>query len=229
LKKGGSDRPWLRFESGEEADLAAFLKSADAQRPVRVVLRGEQWGTRACEVLAGSCPEIDLRVVYLHGTCIGDAGIDILTSSAVLKSVRSLGVERCGLSNRGVERLAQCPSLHNLRELYLCNRAGIETGRLNEIGDGGAIALAGSPHFSQLETLDLWHTSVGDQGFEAIATSPSLSRLSSVIAWDTQLTQEGSYRIKAMAAERLQREPGNAGGRRSCCIHTDYDERVITD
>jgi len=222
------DRPWLRFESGEEADLAAFLKGADAEHPVRVVLRGEQWGTRACEILAGACPEIDLRVMYLRGTCIGDAGIDILTSSAVLKSVRSLGVERCGLSNRGVECLAQCPSLHNLRELYLCNRVGIETGRLNEIGDGGAIALAASVHLSYLETLDLWHTSVGNQGLEAIVSSPYLAQLSSVIAWETQLTQEGSYRIKAMAKERRQREPGNAGGRMSCYIHTDYDERVIT-
>lgn len=223
------DRPWLRFESGEEAELEAFVKSADAQHPVRVVLRGEQWGMRACEILAGSCPEIDLRVVYLRGTCIGDAGIDILTSSAVLKSVRSLGIERCGLSNRGVERLAQCPSLHNLRELYLCNRTGIETGRLNEIEDGGAIALAASVQLSQLETLDLWNTSVGNQGLEAIISSPYLGRLSSVIAWETQLTQEGSYRIKAMAEARRQGEPGNAGGRMSCWIHTDYDERAITD
>lgn len=222
------DRPWLRFESGEEADLETFLTSANAEHPVRVVLSGEQWGTRACEIVAGSCPEIDLRVVSLRGTCIGDAGINILASSTVLRSVRSLGVERCGLSSRGVERLAQCPSLHNLRELYLCNRAGIETGRLNEIGDEGAIAIATSPHLSHLETLDLWHTSVGDQGFEAIATSPSLSRLSSVIAWETQLTQAGAHRIKAIAEEKRQREPGNAGGRRSCCIHTDYDERVIT-
>jgi hypothetical protein len=223
------DRPWLRFESGEEADLEAFLKSVDAQHPVRVVLRGEQWGARACEVLAGACPEIDLRVVYLRGTCIGDAGINILASSTVLRSVRSLGVERCGLSHLGVERLAQCPSLHNLRELYLCNRVGIETGRLNEIGDEGAIALATSVHLSHLEMLDLWNTSVGNQGLEAIVSSPYLAQLSSVIAWDTQLTQKGAHRIKAMAEERRQREQGNAGGRMSCCIHTNYDERVITD
>jgi hypothetical protein len=128
-----------------------------------------------------------------------------------------------------VERLAQCPSLHNLRELYLCNRVGIETGRLNEIGDEGAIALAASPNLSQLETLDLWHTSVGNQGLEAIATSLYLAKLSSVIAWDTQLTQAGAQRIKMMSGERRQREPGNAAGKVSCCIHTDYDERMITD
>jgi hypothetical protein len=54
--------------------------------------------------------------------------------------VRCLGIERYGLTDRGVESLAQSPQLDDLRELLLCNRGGIETGPLNAIGDEGALA-----------------------------------------------------------------------------------------
>jgi hypothetical protein len=191
-------------------------------------LVGEQWGLQACHILAAAQAGIDLRAVFLRGTPLGDWGIEILASSAALAATQCLSIERCGLTDRGVQILAQSPHLTQLRELYLCNRDGIESGPLNQIGDVGALALAVSSNLSHLEKLDLWNTDVGDRGLEGLITSPNLPRLSSVNAWGTRLTPEGARHFKALASERWERHKEAAEGAVYCWIYTDYDERIIT-
>ena len=222
------DPSWLRFERGAEADLEQFLAEAPAGRPIRLHLAGEAWGSRACELIAFSRAGLDLRVIFLRGAPLGDGALGALVASPALASVRSLGIERCGLTDQGVTWLAQSPHVSGLRELYLCNREGIETGPLNEIGDAGALALASSPHLGQLETLDLWNTGVGDAGLEALVASAHLPRLSSLTAWKTRLTQAGLIRVKAAAARQWERRKATAPGAPLCWIYTDYDERIIT-
>jgi hypothetical protein len=219
---------WLRFDGATQAGLEAFLSRAPSDRPVRVVLAGNQWGPATCRFLAAVPAGIDLRAVYLRGTLIGDQGIELLAGLPVLDSVRSLGIERCALTDRGIRALAKSAHVSELRELYLCNRAGIESGLLNQIGDDGAAALADSPNLSQLEKLDLWNTQVSDRGLEAIVASPYLVRLSSLTAWETRLTMEGAYRIKALAKERWERSRKLTAAAVYCWILTDYDDRTIT-
>jgi hypothetical protein len=221
------DKAWLSFERGSESDLKSFLSGAPLTRPVRIALTGEQWGTRACHIIATAPAGINLRVLFIRGAPLGDQAIEVLASSTVLAATHSLGIERCGLTDRGVEVLAQSPQLTCLRELYLCNRDGIESGPLNEIGDVGALALA-SANLSYLEKLDLWNTRVSDQGLESLIASPNLLRLSSVTAWGTRLTPEGARRFRALAAERWERRKDTAKGATYCSIYTDYDERLIT-
>src|SRR5580698_9446589 len=108
-------------------------------------------------------------------------------------------------------------NFQNLQELYAGNRLGIESGKLNEIGDQGAIALAGSPHLANLTDIDLQFTDVGDEGFEALFTSEHLQKLASVTAWGTRLTQEGWVKVKTISAAKNY----------TPWIHTDFDERTI--
>jgi hypothetical protein len=219
---------WLRFEAGTLADLEIFLNEAPGDHPVRVLLGGEDWGPEACRVLAAAQAGIDLRVLFLRGAPIGDAGMQILVSANLLASLRSLAVERCGLTDRGVHALANSAHLSHLVELYLCNRTGLETGPLNQIGDGGAMALATSPYLGRIEKLDLWNTQVGDQGLEAIMISPQLTRLTSLTAWETRLTREGALRIKDLAKARWERSRKLNPAAPYCWIFTDYDDRLIT-
>ncbi len=223
-----SHNSWLSFEGGTEADLENFLANAPLHRPVRVILAGEEWGPRACKLVAASPAGIDLRMVSMRGAPIGDVGVEILLGTPVLASAHYLGIERCGLTDRGVELLAQSPQVNGLRELSLCNRDGIETGPPNAIGESGARSLAASPHLSQLERLDLWNTGVGDRGLEAIVASLYLRRLSSITAWGTRLSREGASRVKALAWEQWERQEANTPGSALCWIHTDFDERIIT-
>ena len=219
---------WQSFEQGAEADLEDFLASASPHQPMRVILTGDEWGPGACKILAALRPGMDLRMVSLRGAPIGDSAIAILLNSPVLATAHHLGIERCGLTDRGVEHLAQSPYVKGLRELSLCNRGGIETGPLNTIGDAGAIALAASPNLSQLERLDLWNTAVGDRGLEAIVGSPHLSRLSSLTAWETRLTREGAIRLRALATAQWEQRKADTPGAALCWVHTDYDGRIIT-
>jgi hypothetical protein len=220
------DKAWLSFGQGGEDDLKSFLSGAPLDRPARIILAGEQWGPRACHIIAAAPTGTNLRVVFMRGAPLGDQGIEILANSTVLALTHSLGIERCGLTDRGVEVLAQSPHLTRLRELYLCNRDGIESGPLNQITDAGALALA-SANLTYLEKLDLWNTSVGDQGLEGLIASPNLPRLASVTAWGTRLTPEGARRFKALAAERWERRKDTTKGAAYCSIYTDYDERTI--
>jgi hypothetical protein len=223
-----SDNAWLRFEGGTEAELDTFLARARGDRPVRVILEGQTWGPRACEIVAVARSDLELRVVFVRGASIGDEGVAALASSAALASVRSLAIERCGLTDLGVRLLAQSPHVSALRELYLGNRQGIETGVLNKISDDGGLALAGSPNLGRLETLDLAYTGVGDASLEALAASLHLSQLSSVNAWGTRLTREGTRHAKALAEERWQHARDSGEPVVHFWMHTDYDERIIT-
>ena len=222
------DEPWLSFERGTEADLEQFVAKAPPGRPIRLSLAGEAWGPRAGEIIAFARSGLDLRAVFVRGAPLGDDGLGALAGSPALASVRTLGVERCGLTDQGVRWLAQSPHVNGLRELYLCNREGLETGPLNQIGDAGAVALAASPSLGQLETLDLWNTGVGDAGLEALVASAHLPRLSSLTAWKTCLTREGLSRVKAAAAKAYERRQVTLAGARYCWVHSDYDERLIT-
>jgi hypothetical protein len=222
------DNPWLSFENGTLADLELFLSAALADYPIRVLLNGEDWGLTACQILAATPPGIDLRVLFLRGTLLGDGGIQVLASAKVLESVRSLAIERCGLTDLGVQALANSPYLSQLGELYLCNRHGVETGPLNQIGDPGAMALAASPNLGQLDKLDLWNTQVGDRGLEAIVLSPRLARLSSLTAWETRLTPQGARRLKTLVKERWENRQKLVSAPAYCWIFTDYDQRIIT-
>jgi hypothetical protein len=169
-----------------------------------------------------------LQAISLRGAPIGDPGLELLLAAPALVSAHYLGIERCGITDRGVENLAKSPQVRCLRELSLCNRAGIETGPLNVIHDEGALELAASPNLSQLQKLHLWNVEVGNQGFEALVASPYLAQLSSITAWGTRLTRAGLERVKAAAAEEWERRRVTDPGAINCWVHTDYDERVIT-
>jgi hypothetical protein len=218
---------WLRFEQGTEADLEIFLAGVLLGHPIRLILTGDHWGPRACRIIAALRPGIDLRYVALRGTPIGDYGLESLINSTALASVRSLGVERCGLTDLGIQVLTKSPHLGHLRGLYLCNREGIATGIPNDISDVGAMAVAASLHLGNLEDLDLWNTSVGDQGLEALVASPYLAQLASVTAWGTRLTREGADRVKAVAQETWERREEHTRRITPCSVYTDYDERTI--
>ncbi len=121
-----SDNAWLRFESGTEAELETFLARARGNRSVRVILQGQTSGPRACEIVAFARLDLDLRVVFVRGASIGDEGAAAFANSAALACVRSLAIERCGLTDLGGRLLDQSPHVSALRELYLGNRQGLK-------------------------------------------------------------------------------------------------------
>jgi hypothetical protein len=217
------------LKGATEADLENFLNEAPPDLPLRVSLDGDHWDSTAGHLLA-SRPELRFHTLFLRGMRLGDEGMKAMISSPAFASVTRLSVERCGITDRSVCALAQSPHAENLKELYLCNRQGIETGLLNEMGDTGAKALANSPRLAQLVEIDLWNTGVSDAGVKALVTSPYLTSLSTLTVWGTRLTREGAAEVKDLADKRWkQREAEGERFPPFCWLHTDYDERTLTE
>jgi uncharacterized protein (TIGR02996 family) len=68
-------------------------------------------------------------------------------------------------------KLVQSPLLRHVRELDLCG---------NDVGNRGPILLARSKHLARLDALDLSFTDLGDKGLQALADSPVFGTLRSL-------------------------------------------------
>lgn len=80
--------------------------------------------------------------------------------------------------------LAASPALSRLTKLALRQGYAITV--------RGALALAASPHLSNLTALDLCYAKVGDEGAHALATSPHLTRLTSLDLSANLITSAGA-------------------------------------
>ena len=67
-----------------------------------------------------------------------------------------------------IDRLAQCPTLAEIRELDLCG---------NDLGNGGVNLLVRSPFLSDLESLDLSFNGIGDGGVRLLARASAFPHL----------------------------------------------------
>jgi hypothetical protein len=209
---------------GERRDLAGFVADLIGGQPVSIWLEGESWGPAECAIIAGLGPDLD--TLSLRGTKIADRGLEALTAGPALTTLRRLFIERSGISDRGLEALIRATRFDRLQELTLCNRAGVETGSSNLIGDAGAVALASTPNLPALRELNLWRTAVGDTGFEAIAKSSRQPELASVYAWETRLSEDGSKRIKDIASGKANaRQAAGLTPFRWINFRTDWDPK----
>ena len=195
---------------------------------MRIVLEGLQWELRTGETLAAIPEEIDVRFLCIRGTDLGIPCWTALARSPVMRSVQTLCLESCGLTDAATTLLFNSQPLPKLKSLHLCNREGIPAGRLNRLTDQTALTLANSTMLPNLHELDLWNTAVGDLGWDAIANSPHLAKLDSAYAWGTQLTAACAQKIKLESHLRRINTPRRDPPLSMCWYHTDYDERTIT-
>jgi uncharacterized protein (TIGR02996 family) len=84
--------------------------------------------------------------------------LDELFESPYLRSIRSLDLERCGLLDDHIRKIAQSPVLEHLRWLSLAE---------NNLGLGAAEALAESPLSKQLVYVSFYHNAVDPGGLYA--------------------------------------------------------------
>jgi hypothetical protein len=209
--------------------LEGFAAALVPGSPISIVLSGEHWGPKTGDIIASLKSGLELDFLSVRGAVIGDQGMMALVKCPALSSIRYLGLERCGVTNTGVDLLLRSGPFGRLKNLSLCNREGIETGPLNTIDDVGAIALASSRELPVLEEIELWKTEVGDSGFTAIANSTWLPELATVYAWGTKLTRAGANLIKDIAAEKSRaRQAAGIKPFRWTSYHTDFDDRVIS-
>jgi len=144
-------------------------------------------------------------------TYIGISGVDegiVQVIQSPLFAARTLHLDRCGLGVRQAEQIARAARMSKVRALLLPNSVG-QKGPRNQIDDDAANIFASSPHFKELEELDLWANPLGDRGVESLLAG--LGSLRKMILWATALTPAGYQRLR--------------GG--PCWLHSDHEHRII--
>ncbi|MCI0703041.1 MAG: TIGR02996 domain-containing protein [Planctomycetia bacterium] len=117
----------------------------------------------ACPLLAG------VRDLDLCGCELGNGGVNVLVRSPHLKELVALDLGFNGLDDAGVSVLARSSALANLTALALNDN--------DQITSDGLRALAESPFFAGLTSLDVSGNDINDHGVRAAVTSPIFGRL----------------------------------------------------
>jgi Ran GTPase-activating protein (RanGAP) involved in mRNA processing and transport len=164
----------------------ALARSPRLARLASLNLGGNEVGAEGAQALAESPHLAHLTHLDLHANRLGDPGALVLARSPHLARLTSLHLGDNGIDLVGTCALAQAPRL----------RLGSLNLRHNRLGDGGAYALAQSPHLAQLTSLNLWLNNVGPDGARALARSPHLARLA---ALDLSFNHVGPDGARALA------------------------------
>ena len=110
-----------------------------------------------------------VRELDLCNCDLGRDGLTTLTRSPHLRNLHALDLGFNALDDACVELLARSPALPSLSTLALNDN--------DTIGDAGLAALAASPFFAGLTTLDVSGNDIGDAGITTAVGSPSFARL----------------------------------------------------
>ncbi|MDY3561516.1 TIGR02996 domain-containing protein [Gemmata sp. JC673] len=154
---------------------AGLIALAGAQSFGRLEVLGvgyNQFGVRGLHALAHSPSLPRLTDLDLRANEFGDAGCEVLARSPLAPRLTELRIATNRLTAAGVRHLASA-ALAGLESLDLLG----QDAHPNDIGAGGADALAVSPHTTKLRDLDLTQTELGDDGAAALATGPGLTGL----------------------------------------------------
>lgn len=106
----------------------------------------------------------------------GAKGLAVLFGSPYWPRLESLELPNCAIGDVGAKLIAKQSSLDELRELDVSH---------NDLLASSVVALAASPHLTQLTSLNLRGNKPGDRGIKALVESEHITRL----AWiDTSMT-----------------------------------------
>lgn len=138
----------------------------------------------------------NLRELDLCDADLRNSGLAPLARSPHLKDLEALDLGFNNLEDAGVEVLARSSGLPNLASLALNDNDGITADGLkalaespffagltsldvsgNDINETGIAALLASPAMARLRSLRLNNNRIGDAGIEALAKSPLLARM----------------------------------------------------
>lgn len=144
----------------------------------------------------GSVDELDL------GGCeLGNGGVNLLVRSAHLRTVRVLELGFNGLDDQGIQNLAAASTLNGLRELALNDNG--------QITAEGVRALAESPFFAGLTSLDLSGNDVNESGVRSVVESRTLSGIESLKLSGNPIGDAGLATLlrSQLLTRTLDREP----------------------
>jgi len=174
----------------------------DAAPVTRLSLRGAE---EDAELVArvGRCAALGrVRELDVYNAPLGADAARVLFDSPHLAGLRGLHLGEGDATPETVAVLAASPI--RLRDLHIWDF------HQGDLGDAGLTALAESPAFAALATLDLLQTGVGPEGARAVAESPHLRNLES-LSFGFQACGYAPNYIGPEGVRHLARSPHLAG------------------
>lgn len=134
---------------------------------------------------------LDGKTLNLSGKKIGDEGVRILVSHAIIKKVTKLDLRYNELTEKGARYLAESGNLSQLKSLEL---------RHNFLGDAGAIPMAESENLEHIKDLKLGWNEIRDAGALAFAKTKKMKKLEKLDLRGNFLSDETKTELKKSLA-----------------------------
>jgi uncharacterized protein (TIGR02996 family) len=143
------------------------------------------------------------RLVFCAEVGEGKEIIRVLADTTEYGHVTELFLMRLCLNPTDFEHLASSKTLTRLRVLSVPR---VHNTDVDEVGDTGCAAIAGSPNFAHLEVLALPQTKIGDAGAMALARSPHLVNLRHLDLSHNNVGDAGAFALASSPHLRSVRE-----------------------
>ncbi len=170
-------------------------RALQTDRPLdRLYVGGNPLGATGIRLLVASPGLRSLRILDLSGADL-DADALVALSQGTLSNLQALILGHNNLRADGLRALINQPALlQNLRALDL---------QSNNIENGGAVALAASPHLTNLTSLNLRYNNLGNNTAAALADS-SFTKLETLDLALNRLSDEGILTLSTAPFQNLQ-------------------------
>jgi len=235
----GLDRVRSLTLSGSDvrpAGLRALLRSPHVGSLKKLSLRSGRLDGQAMAQFASALPGLKLETLDLGENVLKDVGAEYVATASCLRELMTLRLDRCEISLAGARLLAKKASfLGGLRRLdighnhfrplglaALLERApkSLHTLRMrdNDIFDGGAELLAGSPASDALLEVDLSQNGLGPAAAQALGESAHLRGLLILRLADNPIGESAAtalaasplgHRLAVLELENLPPVPGS--------------------
>lgn len=189
-------------ESDANAAAAQLAHVTSKNNLKRLSLRGAGLGPTGLRTLLESPLPNQISELEFSGNPIGSDGARLIADAEVSCDLSELNLDYCNIGPNGIHALAHSPRFRKLRKLSLNGNADIERQiygeTLNDSDPGwieSAKALAASPAFPSLESLDLSNCNVGDRAFVSIIESAAFPNLRVLRAHHNELTDVSLQRL----------------------------------
>ena len=153
----------------DSAGIALLADSALLGQLRSLDVSGTDVWSDGIRAIAESTQPTHLRSLAFRMDVHGDPALESIAASASLTQLDALIMNNCGLTDGGLEALANAPKVAHLRSLDLGDNGGVT--------DDGIRALCASPHGLHLRSLQLCNTSVTVAGITALLRSPAMAQL----------------------------------------------------
>ncbi len=161
-----------------------------------------------------------LKTLNLHGTKVGDVGLEHIAN---IITIESLNVGSTLMTDVGLERLTNLTNLHQL------------TMGGNELGDAGLQALRQLPGLTYLDLSgrqgtdkNVWTIAMSDAGLNAVLTLKQLKELRfscSFIGVGIEGQRLGEVSMLSVTPQWLEQMRVSAGSRKASCARLYSDQR----